>query len=44
MPFFAFSGAIRRLIYKTNSIECLNRTIRKTIKTWRVLLHGQCSL
>ena len=33
IPFFAFSTAIRRLIYTTNSIESLNRTIRKTIKT-----------
>ena len=33
IPFLAFSTAIRRLIYTTNSIESLNRTIRKTIKT-----------
>lgn len=32
MPFFAFSAAIRRLIYTTNAIESLNRVIRKTLK------------
>ena len=30
---FAFSPGIRRLIYTTNAIESLNRTIRKAIKT-----------
>lgn len=33
IPFFAFSPAIRKLIYTTNAIENLNRTIRKSIKT-----------
>ena len=33
VPFFAFSPAIRRLIYTTNAIESLNRVIRKSIKT-----------
>lgn len=33
IPFFAFSPGIRRLIYTTNAIESLNRTIRKAIKT-----------
>jgi putative transposase len=33
VPFFAFSPAIRRLIYTTNAIESLNRVIRKTLKT-----------
>lgn len=33
VPFFAFSPAIRRLIYTANAIESLNRVIRKTLKT-----------
>ena len=33
IPFFAFSLGIRKLIYTTNAIESLNRTIRKAIKT-----------
>ena len=33
VPFFNFSPEIRRLIYTTNSIESLNRSIRKVIKT-----------
>ncbi len=33
IPFFNFSPEIRRLIYTTNSIESLNRSIRKVIKT-----------
>ena len=33
IPFFAFSSGIRKLIYTTNAIESLNRTIRKAIKT-----------
>lgn len=33
IPFFNFSPEIRRLIYTTNSIEALNRSIRKVIKT-----------
>ena len=33
IPFFAFSPGIRKLIYTTNAIESLNRTIRKAIKT-----------
>ncbi len=33
VPFFNFSPEIRRLIYTTNSIEALNRSIRKVIKT-----------
>lgn len=32
IPFFAFSPAIRKLIYTTNAIESFNRSIRKTIK------------
>lgn len=33
IPFFAFDPAIRKIIYTTNSIESLNRVIRKSIKT-----------
>ena len=33
IPFFAFSPAIRKLLYTTNAIESLNRSIRKVIKT-----------
>ena len=33
IPFFRFPLAIRRLIYATNSIEGLNRAVRKVIKT-----------
>lgn len=33
VPFFAFSPAIRRLIYTTNAVESLNRVIRKALKT-----------
>ena len=33
VPFFAFSPAIRKLLYTTNAIESLNRSIRKVIKT-----------
>jgi putative transposase len=32
-PFFAFPEAIRRIIYTTNSIEAVNRQLRKIIKT-----------
>jgi len=32
-PFFAYSEEIRRLIYTTNTIESLNFTLRKAIKT-----------
>lgn len=33
IPFFNFPPEVRRLIYTTNSIEGLNRAIRKVIKT-----------
>jgi len=33
IPFFAFAPAVRKIIYTTNAIECLNRLIRKTTKT-----------
>ncbi len=32
-PFFAFSAAIRKIIYTTNAVESLNRVLRKTQKT-----------
>jgi putative transposase len=32
-PFFAFPEAIRKIIYTTNSIEAVNRQLRKIIKT-----------
>ncbi|WP_128255816.1 IS256 family transposase [Falsirhodobacter deserti] len=33
IPFFAFSAAIRKIIYTTNAVESLNRVLRKTRKT-----------
>lgn len=33
IPFFAFAPAIRRMIYTTNAVEALNRSLRKIIKT-----------
>lgn len=33
IPFFNFGPEVRRLIYTTNCIEALNRSIRKVIKT-----------
>lgn len=33
IPFFAFPAEIRRIIYTTNSIEAVNRQLRKIIKT-----------
>ena len=32
-PFLAFPPDLRRIVYTTNTIEALNRQIRKTIKT-----------
>ncbi|WP_410525733.1 transposase [Rickettsia felis] len=32
MPFFAFPEEIRRVIYTTNTIESVNRQIRKLSK------------
>lgn len=31
-PFFAFSAAVRRIIYTTNSIEALNAKLRRAVK------------
>jgi transposase-like protein len=33
MPFFAIPPAIRKMIYTTNAVESLNRSLRKVIKT-----------
>jgi putative transposase len=33
IPLFAFPPAIRRMIYTTNAVESLNRSLRKVIKT-----------
>ena len=33
VPFFAFPPAIRKMIYTTNAVESLNRSLRKVIKT-----------
>jgi putative transposase len=33
IPFFAFAPAIRKMIYTTNAVEALNRSLRKIIKT-----------
>ena len=32
MPFFAFPPAVRKMIYTTNAVESLNRSLRKVIK------------
>jgi transposase-like protein len=33
VPLFAFPPAIRKMIYTTNAVESLNRSLRKIIKT-----------
>jgi putative transposase len=33
IPFFAFASDIRKMIYTTNAVEALNRSLRKIIKT-----------
>src|SRR6202035_3694065 len=33
IPFFAFAPAIRKMIYTTNAVEALHRSLRKIIKT-----------
>ena len=33
MPFLAFPPDVRRAVYTTNTIEALNRQVRKIIKT-----------
>ena len=37
IPFFAFPAEIRKIIYTTNSIEAVNRQLRKIVKTARSL-------
>lgn len=41
VPFFEFPEAARKLIYTTNSIEALNRRIRKVIKTRGMFPSGE---
>jgi transposase-like protein len=33
VPFFAFAPTVRKMIYTTNAVESLNRSLRKVIKT-----------
>ena len=33
IPFFAYSAEIRKVMYTTNAIESLNRSLRKVLKT-----------
>lgn len=33
IPFFAFPGAVRRIIYTTNAIEALNAKLRRAVRT-----------
>ena len=33
MPFFAFAPGVRKMIYTTNAVEALHRSLRKIIKT-----------
>ena len=33
VPFFAFAPVIRKMIYTTNAVEALHRSLRKIIKT-----------
>jgi transposase-like protein len=33
IPFFAFAPSIRKMIYTTNAVEAVNRSLRKIIKT-----------
>jgi hypothetical protein len=33
VPFFAFAPSIRKMIYTTNAVEALRRSLRKIIKT-----------
>src|SRR5580693_9376628 len=33
VPFFAFAPGVRKMIYTTNAVEALNRSLRKIIKT-----------
>jgi putative transposase len=33
IPFFAFALGIRKMIYTTNAVEALHRSLRKIVKT-----------
>src|SRR5207247_588792 len=33
VPFFAFAPGVRKMIYTTNAVEALHRSLRKIIKT-----------
>jgi len=33
VPFFAFAPGIRKMIYSTNAVEALHRSLRKIIRT-----------
>jgi putative transposase len=33
IPFLSLPADLRRVVYTTNAIECLNREVRKSIKT-----------
>jgi Transposase, Mutator family len=33
VPFFAFAPSIRKMIYTTNAVEALHRSLRKLVKT-----------
>ena len=41
IPFFNFPRSIRKLLYTTNSIEALNRGVRKVIKTRTMFPHEE---
>ena len=41
IPFFNFPRSIRKLLYTTNSIEALNRGVRKVIKTRTMFAHEE---
>lgn len=43
-PFFNYPPEIRRAIYTTNSVEALNRSLRKVIKTRGAFPHEQAAL
>jgi len=44
IPFFAYPGEIRKVIYTTNTIESLNMSLRKIIKTRGGFPHEEAAL
>lgn len=44
IPFFDFPAKVRRLLYTTNSIGSLNRSIRKVIKTRTVFPNEEAAM